>query len=31
MLNIENFWQLIVKGSILVFAVWVDIATKNKK
>jgi D-xylose transport system permease protein len=31
MLNIETFWQYIVKGSILVLAVWVDIATKNKK
>ncbi len=30
MLNIETFWQFIVKGSILVLAVWVDIATKNK-
>jgi D-xylose transport system permease protein len=31
MLNIETFWQYIVKGTILVMAVWVDIATKNKK
>lgn len=31
MLNIETFWQYIVKGSILVIAVWFDIATKNKK
>lgn len=31
MLNIETFWQYIVKGSILVVAVWFDIATKNKK
>ena len=31
MLNIETFWQFIVKGSILVLAVWVDIATKNKR
>ena len=31
MLSIETFWQYIVKGSILVLAVWVDIATKNKK
>ena len=30
MLNIETFWQFIVKGAILVLAVWVDIATKNK-
>ncbi len=31
MLNIETFWQFIVKGSILVAAVWFDIANKNKK
>ncbi|WP_378956795.1 sugar ABC transporter permease [Pelosinus sp. sgz500959] len=31
MLNIETFWQYIVKGCILVIAVWFDIATKNKK
>lgn len=31
MLNIETFWQYIVKGAILVIAVWFDIATKNKK
>ena len=31
MLNIETFWQYIVKGAILVVAVWFDIATKNKR
>jgi len=31
MLNIETYWQYIVKGSILVLAVWFDIANKNKK
>lgn len=31
MLNIETFWQYIVKGSILVLAVWFDITNKNKK
>jgi D-xylose transport system permease protein len=31
MLNIETFWQYIVKGSILVLAVWFDIANKYKK
>jgi len=30
MLNTETFWQYIVKGSILVAAVWVDIASKKK-
>lgn len=31
MMNVQPFWQYIVKGSILVFAVWLDIATKNKR
>lgn len=31
MMNIEPFWQYIVKGSILVLAVWMDVATKKKK
>lgn len=31
MLNIETYWQYIVKGSILVLAVWFDIANKSKK
>lgn len=30
MLNTDAFWQYIVKGSILVLAVWVDIATKER-
>ncbi|MCF3942801.1 sugar ABC transporter permease [Oceanobacillus alkalisoli] len=30
MMNIPTFWQYIVKGSILIVAVWVDIASKNK-
>ncbi|SFX65373.1 D-xylose transport system permease protein [Thermoactinomyces sp. DSM 45891] len=29
-LNIDSFWQLIVKGSILVFAVWFDIYSRSK-
>ncbi|RLQ96627.1 sugar ABC transporter permease [Falsibacillus albus] len=31
-MNIDSFWQLIVKGSILILAVWFDIysRTKNK-
>ncbi len=31
LLGIESFWQYIVKGSILVLAVWVDISSRNKK
>jgi D-xylose transport system permease protein len=31
MLNLDPFWQYIVKGSVLVLAVWVDMAAKNKK
>ncbi|MFU0825570.1 sugar ABC transporter permease [Clostridium sp.] len=30
MLNTQPFWQYIVKGLILLVAVWVDIATKKK-
>ena len=30
LLNTENFWQYIVKGMILVFAVYIDIVTKKK-
>jgi D-xylose transport system permease protein len=31
LLSIDAFWQYIVKGSILVLAVWFDSASKNKK
>jgi D-xylose transport system permease protein len=31
LMNIESFWQLIVKGAILVMAVWVDIYTRQRK
>jgi len=30
LLNTENFWQYIVKGLILIIAVWIDIITKKK-
>ncbi len=30
MMNIQTFWQYIVKGMILILAVWIDIASKNK-
>ena len=29
MLGVEAFWQMIVKGAILLLAVWIDIATGN--
>jgi D-xylose transport system permease protein len=31
LMNVENFWQSIIKGLILILAVWVDMYTKNKK
>jgi D-xylose transport system permease protein len=30
MMNLEAFWQYIVKGSILLFAVWMDIYSQKK-
>lgn len=30
MMNLESFWQYIVKGLILVAAVWFDISSKNR-
>ncbi|MVX63331.1 sugar ABC transporter permease [Clostridium chromiireducens] len=31
MMNTPTFWQYIVKGLILLIAVWLDISSKNKK
>lgn len=31
MMNTPTFWQYIVKGLILLLAVWIDISSKNKK
>lgn len=31
LMNVESFWQMIVKGSILVLAVYVDIYSRNRK
>ncbi|MDV7105550.1 sugar ABC transporter permease [Vibrio sp. TH_r3] len=31
MMDVPTFWQYIVKGSILLLAVWMDSATKNKQ
>ena len=31
LLNTESFWQQIIKGLILVLAVWVDMSTKNNR
>jgi D-xylose transport system permease protein len=30
-MNMDSFWQLIVKGSILILAVYVDIYSRNRK
>jgi D-xylose transport system permease protein len=30
LINLENFWQFIVKGLVLVLAVWIDTASKKK-
>ncbi|MCM3006457.1 sugar ABC transporter permease [Priestia koreensis] len=30
-MNIDSFWQLIVKGSILIIAVWFDIYSRSQK
>jgi len=30
LLNTESFWQYIVKGVILIFAVWIDITTRKR-
>ncbi|MDQ6594932.1 sugar ABC transporter permease [Bacillus salipaludis] len=30
MMNIEAFWQYIVKGLILIFAVWMDVSNQKK-
>ncbi|ACJ33682.1 sugar ABC transporter permease [Anoxybacillus flavithermus] len=31
LLGMETFWQYIVKGSILILAVWIDIASRKRK
>jgi D-xylose transport system permease protein len=31
MLGVDTFWQMIVKGSILLLAVWLDIATSSNR
>lgn len=31
MMNVQAFWQYIVKGGVLIFAVWFDISSKNKQ
>lgn len=31
LMGLETYWQYIVKGSILILAVWLDIYTRNKK
>lgn len=31
MMDVDNYWQLIVKGSILVIAVWIDVLSGAKR
>jgi D-xylose transport system permease protein len=31
MLDVDSYWQMIVKGLILTLAVWVDVATRSAK
>jgi D-xylose transport system permease protein len=31
MLDVDTFWQMIVKGSILILAVWVDVSTRSSR
>ena len=31
MLGVDTYWQMIVKGSILLLAVWLDVATSTKR
>lgn len=31
LMGLESFWQYVVKGSILVIAVWMDISSRKKK
>jgi len=30
LMGLDTYWQYIVKGSILVLAVWIDIASRKK-
>lgn len=30
LMGLESFWQYVVKGSILVIAVWLDISGRSK-
>jgi D-xylose transport system permease protein len=31
MLDVDTYWQMIVKGSILMLAVWVDVSTRSNR
>jgi len=31
MLDVDTYWQMIIKGAILTLAVWVDVATRAKR
>jgi D-xylose transport system permease protein len=30
-MNVPVFWQSIIKGLVLIFAVWFDVANKKKE
>jgi len=31
MLDVDSYWQMIVKGGILVFAVWIDVVSGSRR
>jgi D-xylose transport system permease protein len=31
MLDVDTYWQMIVKGFILTLAVWIDVSTRAAK
>ena len=30
-MNVDTSWQMIVKGAVLVLAVWIDVATRPER
>ena len=30
-MNVDTSWQMIVKGAVLVLAVWIDVATRSER
>jgi D-xylose transport system permease protein len=31
MLDVDSYWQMIVKGGILVLAVWIDVISGDRR